>query len=116
MKIHQGDSVIVTTGNSRGMTGTVTKVLKKQNRVVVDGANKRVKHIKARQGQPGDRIEFFAPLHVSNVAIVDPKSGIPTKIGYKDEAGQKVRFAKNSGVILAAKAPKKAAVKKEAKK
>lgn len=120
MKIHQGDAVIVMAGNSQGMTGTVSKILKKQNKVIVDGVNKRVKHVKARQGQAGDRVEFFAPIHVSNVAVVDPKTGKPTRIGYKMEAGQKVRFAKASGVVLAqavrAVAQKKATSKKTAAK
>jgi large subunit ribosomal protein L24 len=120
MKIHQGDAVIVTTGNSRGMTGTVSTILKKENKVVIEGVNKRIKHVKARQGQPGDRVEFFAPIDVSNIALIDPEAGVATRIGYKVEAGQKVRFAKKSATILAAKvtakakktAPKKATTKK----
>lgn len=124
MKIHQGDAVIVTTGNSRGMTGTVSKVLKKQGKLVIDGVNKRIKHIKARQGQPGDRVEFFAPIQSSNVAVVDPKTGKATRIGYKVEAGQKVRFAKSSGTVLekeakakvSKSAPKKAVTKLTTKK
>jgi large subunit ribosomal protein L24 len=123
MKIHQGDAVIVTTGNSRGMTGTVSKVFKKQGKVLVDGVNKRIKHVKARQGQAGERLEFFAPIDASNIAVVDPKTGKATRIGYKIEAGQKVRFAKSSGTVLAKEAkatakkvaPKKTAVKTKKK-
>ena len=100
MKFHIGDTVTVTTGKDKGQSGSITKILKKTNRVVVDGVNKRVRNIKARPGQAGDRVEFFASIDISNVALVDPKTGKPTKIGYTVESGKKVRVAKASGAVL----------------
>lgn len=112
MKFHLGDTVIVTTGKDKGQSGAITKILKKTNRVVVEGVNKRVRNIKARPGQAGDRVEFFASVDVSNVALVDPKNGKPTRIGYTIESGQKVRVARSSGVIIPAVSKATAKVKK----
>lgn len=116
MKFRINDVVVVTTGSSRGMTGTITKFSKDEQYITVEGVNKRTKHVKARNGQPGQRLEFFAPVHISNVAAVDPKTNKPTRIGYKKDAGQKVRIAKASGEILPKNLAKKAAPKKAAKK
>jgi len=108
MKLRVGDNVVILAGSDRGKTGVITKLLPKQDRVVVEGINKRIKHAKGRDGQPGERVEFFAPIHVSNVGVADPKSGKPTKIGYKKENKDKTRIARASGeVIPAAKSDKK---------
>jgi len=97
MKVRVGDNVVVLTGSDRGKTAIITKLLQKQDRVVVEGINKRIKHVKGRDGQPGERVEFFAPIHVSNVAIADPKTGKPSKIGYKKDNKEKTRIARASG-------------------
>jgi len=102
MKYRIGDSVIVTTGRDKGKTGVITRLLEKENRVVIDGVNKRVKHVKAQQGQPGDRVDFFAPINISNIAVIDPKTKKPSKIGYLiDKNGGKTRIAKSSGEAIA---------------
>jgi large subunit ribosomal protein L24 len=110
MKFRINDSVIVISGADRGKTGTVTKIITTDNRIVVDGINKHIKHVKGRDGQGGERVEFFAPIHVSNVAIADPKSGKATRVGYKIEGKTKTRIAKKSGEVILGVA--KAKVKK----
>lgn len=101
MKIKKGDNVIVTTGASRGKKGTVKTVLVEESRVIVEGLNKRKVHIKAkRSGDKGKVIEREMPIHISNVMIVDPKSGKPSRIGYKVEKDKKVRIAKKSGATI----------------
>lgn len=103
-------------GADRGKTGTITKIVTADNRVVVEGINKHIKHVKGRDGQEGERVEFFAPIHVSNIAIVDPKSGEATRIGYKVEGKTKNRIAKKSGeVILKTKKAKKITASSSAK-
>lgn len=113
MKFHTGDSVVVISGADRGKTGTIAKVLKEESKVVIDGVNKRIKHVKGRDGQAGQRVEFFAPIEASNVAVQDPKTNKPTRIGYKIEGTSKTRIAKASGEPLPAfTKAKKTSVKK----
>ncbi len=111
MKYIIGDSVIVVSGSDKGSTGKVSKIIRKLNpqkkdnnpKVVIDGVNKKVKHKKAQRdsGTKGEIIEFFAPISVSNIAIVDPKEKKPSKIGYRlDDLGNKVRIARLSGSEL----------------
>ena len=114
MKIRIGDQVIVNTGKDRGKTGSVLKLDLKKNRVQVEGVNMKTRNIKARDGQPGDRIEFAAMLDVSNVSLIDPKSGKATRVGYERKDGVKTRIARASGMPIV-KATKKAD-KPEAKK
>lgn len=115
MKIRLKDSVIVLTGKDRGQTGVVSKISQKNNTVTLEGLNTRIKHVKARNGVAGDRVEFAAPIHVSNVALVDPKSGKPTRVRYEKQGKDKVRISVRSGEpISAGIAPKKEA-KKEVK-
>jgi len=110
MKVKTNDTVLVLAGKDRGKTGKITKI--SGDRVTIHGVNKNIKHIKKRGETAGERIEFFAPIHASNVAIVDVKSGKPTRIGYKFEGNQKVRVALKSGeTILQEAKTKKAAVK-----
>ncbi len=116
MKIRKDDSVYILAGKDRGKTGTVTRVLKKTDRVLVDGINKTIKHVKKKEGQSGERVEFFAPIHISNVSIVDPKTGKPTRVGYKVEGKTKVRIAKKSGEKIIATAKTKKVAKKTTKK
>jgi len=107
MKIKKNDNVIIIAGNSKGITGKVLKVFPKDNRVIVEGVSLRKRHTKPNQANPqGGIIEMEAPINVSNVMLVDPKSGKPTKIGSKviidDKTNKKkiVRVSKKSGEML----------------
>ena len=107
MKIKKNDNVIVIAGNSEGNTGKVLKVYPKLNRVIIEGVNLRKRHTKPNQANPqGGIIEKEAPIHVSNVMLLDPKSNEPTKIGKKiiidDKTGKKkrVRVSKINGEML----------------
>ncbi len=84
MKIKKGDQVKVMVGKSRGKTGKVLRILAERNKIVVEGANLLVKHLRPRQEkEKGQRVQFPAPLPVSNVKLVCPKCGKATRIGYK---------------------------------
>ena len=101
LKIKKGDEVVVRTGRDKGKKGSVLRVLRKDNRVLVEGVNVIKRHTRPGQGQPGGIVEREAPIHISNVAHVDPKDGVPTRVGYRFlEDGRKVRFAKHSGEII----------------
>ena len=105
MKIKKGDTVEVIAGKDKGKRGEVLRVIPKENRIVVQGVAVRKKHKKAQQGQPRGQgapqiAEFDAPIHASNVMIVDPKTNTPTRIGYRLEGDKWVRFAKKSGELL----------------
>lgn len=102
MHIKKGDLVQVITGKDKGKQGTVLSVLRKENRVVVEGVNKVKKHMKPSQANPDGGIEEFeAPIHASNVLPVDPKKKVPTRVGYEiDKKGNKVRLTKKSGSKL----------------
>lgn len=98
MKIKKGDNVIVLQGKDKGKTGKVLKAFHVDERVVVEGVNISKKHQKARQrGKSGEIIDVTMPIHVSNVALVDPKTKKPTRVGYKMVDGKKVRVAQKSG-------------------
>ena len=97
-KIKKGDQVVVTAGASKGAKGEVLRVDLATSRVLVQGVNMRTKHKKPTQVSPGGLEKVEAPIHVSNVALADPKSGEATRVGYKTlKDGKKVRFAKKSG-------------------
>lgn len=100
-KIKKGDTVIVIAGASKGAKGEVLKVLPKESRVVVAGVNIKTHFNKPTQTSPGGIEKKEAPLHISNVALADPKTGKPTKVGYtvlKD--GTKTRVARASGETI----------------
>ena len=100
-KIKKGDRVVVTTGRDRGKQGEVLRVLRDDDRLVVQGVNVVKRHQRPAAGHPGGIIDKEAPIHVSNVAHIDPASNRPTRVGYKLlEAGRKVRFAKRSGEVI----------------
>ncbi len=105
MHIKKGDNVIVLTGKDRGKTGKVVHALPTEDRVVVEGVNMKKRHQKvSRQTkQGGGIVEKAMPLHVSNVALVDPKTGKATRVGKKYDESKKVwvRVAKKSGIVLA---------------
>ena len=102
-KIRKGDKVVVLTGKPsiKGKQGNVLKVFPAENRVLVEGVNFVQRHTKPSQANPqGGIVNKEAPIHVSNVAIVDPKTGEPTRVGFRMEKDRKVRFAKKSGEAL----------------
>ena len=100
-KIKKGDRVVLLAGKDKGKQGSVLRVLPKEERVVVEGLNMVQRHTRPTQTDPQGGIKHKeAPLHVSNVALVDPKSGGPTKVGFRMEGGKKVRFAKKSGEVI----------------
>lgn len=99
-KIHikKGDTVLVNAGNDKGKTGKVLQVIVDKDRVIVEGVNMVSKHTKPNSAHPqGGIIKQEAGIHVSNVNLVDPKSGKATRVGYRVEDGKKVRYAKKSG-------------------
>ena len=101
LKLKKGDKVIVTTGKDKGKTGEITTVFPKENKVIVGGINMVKRHTKPSQESAGGIISKEMPIHVSNVALVDPKTGKATRVGYKVEKdGRKVRVAKKSGEVV----------------
>ena len=101
LKIRRGDKVVVLAGRDKGKRGEVVKAFPTENKVVVQGVNMVRKHQKQTANQQGGIIAKEAPIHVSNLAIADPKDGSPTRIGYKIlDDGRKVRFAKHSGEVI----------------
>ena len=98
MNFKVGDKVVVIAGSSKGKEGKITKVLKSENRVIVEGCNIIKKHNKGNAQQTGGILEVEAPIHASNVMIVDPKTKKPTRIGHTiDKNNKKIRIAKKSG-------------------
>lgn len=101
MKLKKGDNVIVTAGKHKGATGKISTILRDANRVVIDGVNKVKKHIRPKsKTEKGSIVEREAPLHASNVMLVDQKTGKPTRIGKKMVGDSLVRFAKKSGAEI----------------
>ena len=113
MKIKVGDIVVLISGTEKDMynidkkgvktrkTGKVMKVLHKKEMVIVEGMNMIKKHQKAqRENETGKIVDTEAPIHISNVALVDPKTSLPTKVGYKSVNGIQVRYAKKSGELI----------------
>jgi large subunit ribosomal protein L24 len=99
-KIRKGDRVVVLTGKDKGRQGSVLKVLPKESRVAVEGLNMVQRHTRPSQGDPQGGIKNKeAPLHVSNVAVVDSK-GKATRVGFRMEGDKKVRFAKTTGEVV----------------
>ncbi len=99
-KIKKGDTVKILTGKDKGKTGEVTQVLPKEDRVIVAGVNVVKRHQRPTQTSAGGIEEKNAPLHISNVALVDPKSGEATRVGFKMDGDKKVRVAKKSGEVI----------------
>lgn len=98
MHIKKGDTVYVNAGNDKGKTGKVLSVIPDKDRAIVEGINIVSKHTKPNTKQPqGGIVKQEAPIHVSNLNLIDPKSGKPTRIGRRIEDGKKVRYAKKSG-------------------
>ncbi len=101
VKIKKGDRVIVTTGRDKGKKGEVLKVFPKEDRALVTGINMVKRHQRQSQTQQGGIISKEAPIELSNIAHVDPKTGAATRVGFKILGdGRKVRFAKKSGEVI----------------
>ena len=101
MNIKTGDKVRVIAGKDKGKEGTVTKTIAAKDRVVIEGVNMIKKAQKASQANPqGGIVEVEAPIHVSNVMLIDPSSNEPTRVGYRVENDKKVRYAKKSGETI----------------
>jgi large subunit ribosomal protein L24 len=101
LKIKKGDKVVVVTGKDKGKQGEVLRVLPTENRAVVAGVNVAKRHTRQSASQEGGIISKDMPIHISNLALRDPKDGKPTRVGYKTLAdGKKVRFAKRSGEVI----------------
>ncbi|GAK13823.1 50S ribosomal protein L24 [Geomicrobium sp. JSM 1781026] len=101
LHVKTGDKVKVITGKDKGKEGVILKALPSKERVIVEGVNVVKKHAKPTQENPqGGILNEEAAIHVSNVMLIDPKSGEPTRVGYKHEDGKKVRVAKKSGEVI----------------
>ncbi len=101
LKIKKGDRVVVITGGDKGRSGEVLRVLREERRVLVQGVNMVKRHHRPRPGNPGGIVEREAPIHVSNVAHIDPKDNKPSRIGFKAGAdGRRLRFARRSGDVI----------------
>ena len=101
LKIKTGDTVVVTAGAHKGSEGKVLRVDAVKNKAIVEGVNTVKKHEKPSAASPqGGITEKEAPIHISNLSLVDPKSGKATRVGYRMEDGKKVRFSKKSNQVL----------------
>jgi large subunit ribosomal protein L24 len=99
-KIRKGDKVVVLTGKDKGRNGEVLRVMPKDDKAVVRGVNMIRRHQKQTQSQEGGIISKEAPIHLSNIAVVDPKDGKATRVGFEVRDGKKVRIAKRSGAVI----------------
>ncbi len=100
-KIKTGDEVVVLAGKDKGQKGQVVKIIKNKDRVIVAGVNMIKKHVKPSAENPQGGIEEKeAPIHISNVALVDPKTGKATRVGYEVRDGKKVRVSKKSNEVI----------------
>ena len=100
-KLRKGDDVVIISGRDKGKKGSILRVLRSKDSVIVDGVNVVKRHTRPSQAQPGGIIDKEAPIHISNVALADPKNGTATRVGYKFlEDGRKVRISKQSGEVI----------------
>jgi large subunit ribosomal protein L24 len=99
-KLKKGDRVVVLAGRDKGKEGDILRVIPKENRAVVAGVNIVVRHQRQTQSAQGGKIPVEAPIQLSNLALIDPQEGGPTRVGFRFEDGKKVRFAKKSGETI----------------
>ena len=99
-KLRKGDKVIVLSGKDKAKTGEITKVITKDKKALVLGVNRVIRHTKQTQNTQGGRLSKEMPIDLSNIALVDPKEGGPTRVGFKFIKGKKVRYAKKSGETI----------------
>jgi len=100
MKIHTNDEVIVIAGKDKGKKGKVARANPASGTVLIEGVNLITRHIKRQGSTPGQKVTYEKPIDASNVMLLDPKTGEPTRVGYKLEGGKKLRIAKKSGTVL----------------
>ncbi len=100
VRIKKGDTVIVLAGKDKGKRGQVTEVITRLDKVVVEGINSVITHKKQTKDSAGGRIPKNAPVHLSNVALLDPRNDVATRVGFIVKEGKKVRVAKKSGEII----------------
>jgi len=101
MKIKKGDTVVVISGRDKGKRGEVLRVFPADSRLIVQGVHMARRHTKPRMGDPGGIVDKELTIHVSNVAHIDPQSGKPTRVGYRNlDDGRKVRVARRSSEVL----------------
>ncbi|MFN8337629.1 MAG: 50S ribosomal protein L24 [Saprospiraceae bacterium] len=100
LSIKKGDKVMVIAGSNKGLTGEVKKMFPTENRAIVEDVNMVKKHTKATQDNPGGINEIEAPIHISNLMLIDAKTGKPTRVGRKLVDGKLVRYSKKSGEII----------------
>ncbi|MCL5245086.1 50S ribosomal protein L24 [Cellulophaga sp. 20_2_10] len=101
LKIKTGDTVRIVAGDHKGVEGKVVTVDREKNKAIVEGANMVSKHEKPSANNPqGGIVKKEAPLHISNLSLIDPKSGETTKVGYEVRDGKKVRFSKKSNEVI----------------
>jgi large subunit ribosomal protein L24 len=99
-KLRKGDNVIVLAGKDKGRKGEISRVMPKDNKAIVSGVNVAIRHQKQSQSSQGGRIAKEMPIELSNLALVDPKTGEATRVGFRTEGGEKVRYAKKSGETI----------------
>ncbi|PIB23898.1 50S ribosomal protein L24 [Amylibacter kogurei] len=99
-KLKKGDKVIVLTGKDKGKEGVIASVSPSTGKAIVTGVNQAIRHTKQSQASQGGRVPTDMPIQLSNLAIVDPKEGGATRVGFKMEGDKKVRFAKKSGALI----------------
>ncbi len=113
MKIKKDDIVVVIAGKDKGKEGKVLRTLAAKERVIVEGVNIRTRHFKKTNERAGQKLQYEAPLHVSNVMVIDPKTKKRSRVGYlKGKDNKKLRISKKSGEVLDSKAAKKATATK----
>ena len=101
LKIKTGDTVVVTAGDHKGSEGKVVKIDREKNKAIVEGINMVSKHEKpSAQNPQGGIVKKEAPIQISNLSLMDPKSGEPTRVGFEVRDGKKVRVAKKSNEVL----------------
>lgn len=98
-KLKKGDKVVVLAGKDKGKQGEITAVFPKDNKAVVDGINIAIRHQRQTQNSQGGRIPKAMPIDLSNLALMD-KNGKATRVGFREEDGKKVRFAKTTGDVI----------------
>ncbi len=98
-KLKKGDTVMVLAGKDKGKTGTITEVMPKDGKAVVDGINIAIRHTRQSANNQGGRLPKALPVDLSNLAIID-KNGKPTRVGFKIDGDKKVRFAKTTGDVI----------------
>ena len=99
-KLRKGDKVIVLAGKDKGKEGTITSVDPKSGKAVVEGVNMAIRHTRQTQNAQGGRLPKALPIQLSNLALVDPKEGGATRVGFRMEGDKKVRFAKTTGDVI----------------